>query len=62
MKEAATELLFGGHETTASTATSLVMFLGLNPEVIQRIRVELEENVRSLNMQFARNFFSTLFE
>lgn len=50
MKEAATELLFGGHETTASTATSLVMFLGLNPEVIQRIRDELEEKVRSLSL------------
>ncbi|KAL7857604.1 hypothetical protein SRHO_G00165030 [Serrasalmus rhombeus] len=43
MKESATELLFGGHETTASTATSLVMFLGLNPEVLQRIRDELKE-------------------
>ncbi|XP_036428163.1 cytochrome P450 26A1 isoform X2 [Colossoma macropomum] len=43
MKESATELLFGGHETTASTATSLVMFLGLNPEVVQRIRDELKE-------------------
>lgn len=50
MKEAATELLFGGHETTASTATSLVMFLGLNPEVIQQIRDELEEKVRSLSL------------
>ncbi|KAL6474687.1 hypothetical protein MHYP_G00157270 [Metynnis hypsauchen] len=43
MKESATELLFGGHETTASTATSLVMFLGLNPEVVQQIRDELKE-------------------
>ncbi|XP_017339042.1 cytochrome P450 26A1 [Ictalurus punctatus] len=59
MKEAATELLFGGHETTASTATSLVMFLGLNPEVIQQIREELEEKEvsvmylpeRALNME-----------
>ncbi|XP_074519265.1 cytochrome P450 26A1 [Halichoeres trimaculatus] len=43
MKESATELLFGGHETTASTATSLVMFLGLNPEVVDKLRQELME-------------------
>ncbi|XP_029953430.1 cytochrome P450 26A1 [Salarias fasciatus] len=43
IKESATELLFGGHETTASTATSLVMFLGLNPEVVKRLRQELKE-------------------
>ncbi|XP_030631419.1 cytochrome P450 26A1 [Chanos chanos] len=47
IKESATELLFGGHETTASTATSLVMFLGLNPEVVQRVREELHEKVES---------------
>ncbi|XP_012672827.1 cytochrome P450 26A1-like [Clupea harengus] len=43
IKEAATELLFGGHETTASTATSLVMFLGLHPEVVQKVREELQQ-------------------
>ncbi|KAL2078429.1 hypothetical protein ACEWY4_026114 [Coilia grayii] len=43
IKEAATELLFGGHETTASTATSLVMFLGLHPEAVQKVREELQE-------------------
>ncbi|KAG7282565.1 hypothetical protein CRUP_001140, partial [Coryphaenoides rupestris] len=41
IKESATELLFGGHETTASTATSLIMFLGLNPEALDRLRQEL---------------------
>ncbi|XP_059892543.1 cytochrome P450 26A1 [Gadus macrocephalus] len=41
IKESATELLFGGHETTASTATSLVMFLGLHTEVVERLRQEL---------------------
>ena len=41
IKESATELLFGGHETTASTATSLVMFLGLHTEVVERLRREL---------------------
>jgi len=45
MKESATELLFGGHETTASTATSLIMFLGLNPEVVGRLRKELMDKV-----------------
>ncbi len=45
IKESATELLFGGHETTASTATSLVMFLGLNLEVVDRLRQELMDKV-----------------
>lgn len=45
IKESATELLFGGHETTASTATSLVMFLGLNAEVVDRLRQELLDKV-----------------
>lgn len=52
MKEAATELLFGGHETTASTATSLVMFLGLNSEVVQKVREEIHEKV------WSKKFFS----
>ncbi|XP_055793697.1 cytochrome P450 26A1-like [Salvelinus fontinalis] len=43
IKESATELLFGGHETTASTATSLVMFLGLNPDVVNQLRQELHQ-------------------
>ncbi|XP_061084670.1 cytochrome P450 26A1-like [Conger conger] len=43
IKEFATELLFGGHETTASTATSLVMFLGLHLDVMLRVRQELRE-------------------
>ncbi|MGH0115542.1 UNVERIFIED_CONTAM: hypothetical protein FKN15_024872 [Acipenser sinensis] len=41
LKESATELLFGGHETTASAATSLVMFLGLHQEVVENVRKEL---------------------
>uniref|UniRef100_A0AAQ4P2U0 Cytochrome P450 26A1 n=1 Tax=Gasterosteus aculeatus aculeatus TaxID=481459 RepID=A0AAQ4P2U0_GASAC len=57
IKESATELLFGGHETTASTATSLVMFLGLNPEVVDRLRQELMDReeqgmeLHSLNIE-----------
>ncbi|XP_038629945.1 cytochrome P450 26A1-like [Scyliorhinus canicula] len=43
LKESATELLFGGHDTTASTATSLVTFLALHPEVLQKVRGELQE-------------------
>ncbi|XP_055758581.1 cytochrome P450 26A1-like [Salvelinus fontinalis] len=43
IKESATELLFGGHETTASTATSLVMFLGLHANVVRKMRHELQE-------------------
>nr|AGN04291.1 cytochrome P450 [Oryzias melastigma] len=57
IKESATELLFGGHETTASTATSLVMFLGLNPGAVDRLRQELREkaeqgmDLQNLNME-----------
>uniref|UniRef100_A0A3Q4I3I0 Cytochrome P450, family 26, subfamily A, polypeptide 1 n=1 Tax=Neolamprologus brichardi TaxID=32507 RepID=A0A3Q4I3I0_NEOBR len=46
IKQSATELLFGGHETTASTATSLVMFLGLNPKVVDKLRQELQDEVK----------------
>ncbi|XP_030060674.1 cytochrome P450 26A1 [Microcaecilia unicolor] len=42
LKESATELLFGGHETTASAATSLITFLGLHYEVLQKMRKELK--------------------
>ncbi|XP_077206388.1 cytochrome P450 26A1 [Paroedura picta] len=42
LKESATELLFGGHETTASAATSLITFLGLHPPVLQKVREELQ--------------------
>ncbi|KAM4637092.1 cytochrome P450 26A1 [Discoglossus pictus] len=42
MKESATELLFGGHGTTASAGTSLITFLGLHKEVLQKVRDELE--------------------
>lgn len=49
IKESATELLFGGHETTASTATSLLMFLGLNPEAVDKLRQELMDKVGILN-------------
>ncbi|XP_029465763.1 cytochrome P450 26A1 isoform X2 [Rhinatrema bivittatum] len=42
LKESATELLFGGHETTASAATSLITFLGLHYDVLQKVRKELK--------------------
>ncbi|XP_019473217.1 cytochrome P450 26A1 isoform X3 [Meleagris gallopavo] len=42
LKESATELLFGGHETTASAATSLIAFLGLHHDVLQKVRKELQ--------------------
>ncbi|KAM8876217.1 cytochrome P450 26A1 [Synchiropus picturatus] len=47
IKESATELLFGGHETTASTATSLIMFLSLNPEVMDKLRQEFMDKVEN---------------
>lgn len=58
IKESATELLFGGHETTASTATSLVMFLGLNPDAVNSLRLEILEkeeqgmDLQNLNMEW----------
>ncbi|XP_053306939.1 cytochrome P450 26A1 [Spea bombifrons] len=42
LKESATELLFGGHGTTASAATSLITFLALNNGVVQKVRAELQ--------------------
>ncbi|XP_028332337.1 cytochrome P450 26A1 [Gouania willdenowi] len=57
IKESATELLFGGHETTASTATSLIMLLGLNPQAVEELRQELRDkedqgiNLQSLSME-----------
>ncbi|XP_072280641.1 cytochrome P450 26A1 [Pyxicephalus adspersus] len=42
LKESATELLFGGHGTTASAATSIITFLGLNKGVVEKVREELE--------------------
>ncbi|CAH2322365.1 cytochrome P450 26A1 [Pelobates cultripes] len=44
LKESATELLFGGHGTTASAATSIVTFLAAHNEVLQKVRKELELN------------------
>lgn len=60
IKESATELLFGGHETTASTATSLVMFLGLNPEVVDRLRQELMDRVNTLFILSSIRFIQCL--
>nr|ARO89874.1 cytochrome P450 Cyp26a1 [Andrias davidianus] len=42
LKESATELLFGGHETTASAATSLMTFLALHSDVLHKVRKELQ--------------------
>ncbi|KAM3913669.1 cytochrome P450 26A1 [Leptodactylus fuscus] len=42
LKESATELLSGGHGTTASAATSLITYLGLHKEVVQKVREELD--------------------
>lgn len=45
LKQSSTELLFGGHETTASAATSLITYLGLYPHVLQKVREELKSKV-----------------
>lgn len=37
------ELIFAAHSTTASAATSLVLQLLLHPEVVERLRLELED-------------------
>ena len=36
------EFLFAGHSTTSSAVTSLVMYLGKYPEVLDKLRKELE--------------------
>lgn len=36
------ELFFTGHDTSASSLTSILMFLGRQPEVLQRVREELD--------------------
>ncbi|XP_057634985.1 cytochrome P450 26A1 isoform X1 [Chionomys nivalis] len=41
LKQSSTELLFGGHETTASAATSLIAYLGLYPRVLRKVREEI---------------------
>lgn len=42
IQETAVELIFAAHSTTASAATSLVLQLLHHPEVVERVRVELE--------------------
>ncbi|XP_074641268.1 cytochrome P450 26A1-like [Tubulanus polymorphus] len=44
LKEACLELLFAGHETTASAACTTMMQLAQKPEVVQKIQAELEEH------------------
>ena len=41
IREAAAELLTAGHETLASSLTSMVALLGQNPKVVQKARVLL---------------------
>lgn len=55
LKESATELLFGGHETTASAATSLIAFLGLHHDVLQKVRKELQVKVRASLRAISQN-------
>lgn len=43
--EAILEVLFLGHFTVASSITSCVMLLGLYPEVVERLREEIERHV-----------------
>ncbi|XP_078669265.1 cytochrome P450 26B1-like [Branchiostoma floridae x Branchiostoma belcheri] len=44
MLDTAVELLFAGHETTSSAATSLIMHLALQPQVVQKVQEELEKH------------------
>lgn len=55
LKQSSTELLFGGHETTASAATSLITYLGLYPHVLQKVREELKSKVRDSGGSLLRN-------
>ncbi|XP_062613021.1 uncharacterized protein LOC134274803 isoform X2 [Saccostrea cucullata] len=40
--DALQELFFTGHDTSASAMTSVLMFVGRNPEVLERLREELD--------------------
>lgn len=40
--DAVQELFFTGHDTSASSMASILMFLGRQPEVLQRVREELD--------------------
>ena len=40
--DAVQELFFTGHDTSASSMTNILMFLGRHPEVLQRVREELD--------------------
>ncbi|XP_022528472.2 cytochrome P450 26B1 [Astyanax mexicanus] len=42
LKERAVELIFAAHSTTASAATSLILQLMRHPDVVDRLRAELE--------------------
>ncbi|XP_033102497.1 cytochrome P450 26A1-like [Anneissia japonica] len=44
MKMAAFELLFAAHENPASAACSLIRFLGTHPDVLRKLRQELQAN------------------
>ena len=55
------ELLNAGQNTVASTSTSLIMFLGQNPEVVEKIREELDRNdIHNLSTDFNYMKLSTL--
>lgn len=41
VKESALELLFAGHETTASAACSMILHLAKNPDVVENVTHEL---------------------
>nr|ANP24202.1 cytochrome P450 family 26 member 1 [Branchiostoma lanceolatum] len=44
IQDTAVELLFAGHETTSSAATSLIMHLALQPQVVQKVHEDLEKH------------------
>ncbi|XP_035672700.1 cytochrome P450 26A1-like [Branchiostoma floridae] len=44
IQDTAVELLFAGHETTSSAATSLIMHLALQPQVVQKVQEDLEKH------------------
>uniref|UniRef100_H3DMW6 Cytochrome P450, family 26, subfamily C, polypeptide 1 n=1 Tax=Tetraodon nigroviridis TaxID=99883 RepID=H3DMW6_TETNG len=53
LKETAVELIFAAHSTTASAATSLVLQLLLHPEVVERVRLELEGHNLVLQLRWS---------
>ncbi|XP_035259628.1 cytochrome P450 26C1-like isoform X1 [Anguilla anguilla] len=58
LKEAAVELIFAAHSTTASASTSLILQLLKHPSVVEKARHELEAHGLRRDSSFSRPYLS----